>query len=97
LPDEVVSRMTRSLRPGKVLIDWSQNSEHKTTVCVYSMRARPEPSVSAPVTWDEVDLVAGGAPVEALAFGPEDVLGRIERLGDLFEPLITLQQRLPTA
>jgi bifunctional non-homologous end joining protein LigD len=97
LPGDVVSRMTRRLRHGKVLIDWSQNSEHKTTVCVYSMRARPAPSVSTPVTWGEVDLVADGGPAETLAFGPEDVLGRIERLGDLFEPLSIVQQQLPTA
>jgi bifunctional non-homologous end joining protein LigD len=97
MPGDVVSRMTKRLRPGKVLIDWSQNSEHKTTVCVYSMRARPVPSVSTPVTWQEVQSVVDGGPVEALGFGPEDVLGRIERFGDLFEPLNAMQQRLPTA
>jgi bifunctional non-homologous end joining protein LigD len=89
--------MTKSLRPGKVLIDWSQNSEHKTTVCVYSMRARPVPSVSAPVTWEEVEEVADGASPQTLSFGPEDVLERIDRLGDLFASMNTLRQSLPRA
>jgi bifunctional non-homologous end joining protein LigD len=97
MPDHVVSRMTKSLRPGKVLIDWSQNSEHKTTVCVYSMRARPVPSVSTPVTWEEVEEVADGASPQTLSFGPEDVLERIDRLGDLFASMNTLRQSLPRA
>jgi bifunctional non-homologous end joining protein LigD len=95
LPDDVVSRMTKALRPGKVLIDWSQNSEHKTTVCAYSMRAREAPSVSTPVAWNEVESVASGASPDALRFGPEEVIERFERLGDLFAPMVGLRQELP--
>jgi bifunctional non-homologous end joining protein LigD len=80
----VVSRMTKSLRPGKVLVDWSQNNAAKTTVSVYSLRARPTATVSTPVTWDEVAAAAEGAP---LSFTQADVLGRIAD-GDLFEPLL---------
>jgi bifunctional non-homologous end joining protein LigD len=83
-PDLVVSRMTKSLRPGKVLVDWSQNNAAKTTVSVYSLRARPTATVSTPVTWDEVAAAAEGAP---LAFTQAEVLGRIAD-GDLFEPLL---------
>jgi bifunctional non-homologous end joining protein LigD len=83
-PKLVVSRMTKSLRPGKVLVDWSQNNAAKTTVSVYSLRARPTATVSTPVTWDEVAATAEGAP---LSFTQADVLGRIAD-GDLFEPLL---------
>ena len=83
-PDLVVSRMTRALRPGKVLVDWSQNNAAKTTVSVYSLRARPTATVSCPVTWDEVEAGADGTP---LSFTPADVLGRIAD-GDLFAPLL---------
>jgi bifunctional non-homologous end joining protein LigD len=83
-PRLVVSRMTKSLRPGKVLVDWSQNNAAKTTVSVYSLRARPTATVSTPVTWDEVAAAADGAP---LRFTQADVLGRIAD-GDLFEPLL---------
>jgi bifunctional non-homologous end joining protein LigD len=82
--DLVVSRMTKSLRKGKVLVDWSQNNAAKTTVSVYSLRARSAATVSTPVTWDEVEAAAGG---KALSFTQADVLGRIED-GDLFEPLL---------
>ncbi len=84
-PDLVVHRMTKSLRPGKVLVDWSQNSAAKTTVSVYSLRARDRPTVSTPVTWDEVD--ACSAP-EDLVFTSDDVLARVEAHGDLFAPLL---------
>ncbi len=84
-PDLVVHRMTKALRPGKVLVDWSQNSAAKTTVSVYSLRARERPTVSTPVSWDEVD--ACRAP-EDLVFTSDDVLERVERLGDLFSPLL---------
>ena len=84
-PDLVVHRMTKSLRPGKVLVDWSQNSAAKTTVSVYSLRARPRPTVSTPVTWDEVE---GCRSAPDLVFTSDDVLGRVERLGDLFAPLL---------
>jgi bifunctional non-homologous end joining protein LigD len=93
-PDHVLSNMKRSLRKGKVLVDWSQNSRHKTTVAVYSLRARPYPTVSAPVTWDEVEAAAGGEP---LTFEAADVLARVDEHGDLFADTLTLEQRLPDA
>lgn len=91
-PDRVVSVQRRDLRVGKVLIDWSQNARFKTTVCAYSLRARPRPTVSTPVSWDEVADAAGGAP---LSFEAPDVLERLERHGDLFAPAATLEQELP--
>jgi len=84
-PELVVHRMTKSLRTGKVLVDWSQNSAAKTTVSVYSLRARPRPTVSTPVTWAEVD--ACRRPQD-LVFGSEDVLARVAEHGDLFAPLL---------
>jgi bifunctional non-homologous end joining protein LigD len=92
-PKEIVSKQDKSLRKDKVLIDWSQNSRHKTTVCVYSLRARPEPTVSTPVTWDEVSAAADGAP---LRFEVADVLSRIDDHGDLFADVLTVEQHLPT-
>ncbi len=83
-PDLVVSRMTKALRPHKVLIDWSQNSPAKTTVTAYSLRARPHPWVSTPVTWDEVQ---GCRSAEDLVFTAPDVLTRVEQHGDLFGDL----------
>ena len=90
--DQVTSTMAKKARPGKVFIDWSQNSRHKTTIAVYSMRARPTPTVSTPVTWDEVADAASG---EALSFETAEVLARVEELGDLFQPTLTLEQHLP--
>jgi bifunctional non-homologous end joining protein LigD len=90
--DRVTSVMKKSLRTGKVFIDWSQNSRHKTTVAVYSLRARPRPTVSTPVTWDEVDAAAAGAP---LSFEAGDVLERVAADGDLFAAAATLEQELP--
>jgi bifunctional non-homologous end joining protein LigD len=87
-PQLVVSRMTKSLRPGKILVDWSQNNAAKTTVSVYSLRARPTATVSAPVTWTEVAEAAEGAP---LTFTQADVLGRIGD-GDLFAPLLAKER-----
>jgi bifunctional non-homologous end joining protein LigD len=84
-PDDVVHRMTKALRPGKVLVDWSQNSAAKTTVSVYSLRARERPTVSTPVTWDEV---AACRSPDDLVFTSDDVLARVEELGDLFAPLL---------
>lgn len=92
-PDKVVSNMTKALRPGKVFVDWSQNSRHKTTIAPYSLRAKERPTVSTPVTWDEVEAAADGAP---LSFEPHEVLDRVERLGDLFADTLTLVQHLPT-
>ena len=91
-PDHVVSNMKKSLRKGKVLVDWSQNSRHKTTVAVYSLRARPRPTVSTPVTWEEVESAADGEP---LAFETSDVLARVNEMGDLFADTLTIEQRLP--
>jgi bifunctional non-homologous end joining protein LigD len=93
-PKLVVARMNKALRKGKVFIDYSQNDEHKTTVCVYSLRARDRPTVSTPVTWDEVD--AGRDDPDSLRFTADDVLERVARLGDLFRPTLELEQSLPS-
>ncbi len=84
-PDRVVWRMEKVLRPGKVLIDWSQNNPAKTTVAPYSLRARPDATVSTPIGWDEVEAVLDGADPGALRFRTEDVLARVEDYGDLFD------------
>jgi len=85
LPDLVVARMTKALRKGKVFIDWSQNNPNKTTIAPYSLRARPRPTVSTPLTWDEV---AACETVEAMTFLTDDVLARLDEHGDLFESLL---------
>jgi bifunctional non-homologous end joining protein LigD len=90
----VVDRQARELRAGKILVDWLQNDHSRSTVAPYSLRATPSPLVSTPMTWDEVGDVADGRPEEALEFGVDDVLKRIEREGDLFEPVLRLRQRL---
>jgi bifunctional non-homologous end joining protein LigD len=95
MPELVVSRMTKRLRPGKVLVDWSQNDIHKTTVNVYSVRARERPTVSTPVTWDEVADAQRNGDGELLAFDTDQVLERVIDLGDLFAPVASLRQRLP--
>src|ERR1044071_7982604 len=84
-PREVVSKMQKSLRAGKVFIDWSQNDSHKTTVCAYSLRAKERPTVSTPVTWDEVAAVRKKKDAKRLTFTSEDALKRVEKHGDLFE------------
>jgi bifunctional non-homologous end joining protein LigD len=89
-PKLIVSQQKRELRRGKVLIDWSQNDEHKTTVCVYSLRARERPTVSTPLRWSELDDPA------ALVFEAGDVLDRVDRHGDLFAPVVELEQELPS-
>jgi bifunctional non-homologous end joining protein LigD len=95
-PKQIVSRMTKSLRGGKVLIDWSQNDDHKTTVCVYSLRAKERPTVSTPVTWEEVKATSRARRgTKRLTFEYSEVLDRVERDGDLFAPVLTLQQQLP--
>lgn len=94
-PDLVTSNIRKSERRGRVLIDWSQNSEHKTTVCVYSLRAKARPMVSTPVSWDEVDSAAARADAGALEFECEETIDRIKRHGDLFEPAHKLRQKLP--
>ena len=84
-PDSVVWRMEKVLRPGKVLIDWSQNNPAKTTVAPYSLRARVQATVSTPIGWDEVDAVREGEDPATLRFGTDDVLARVEEYGDLFD------------
>lgn len=95
-PDQVVSRMQKALRKGKVLIDWSQNDEHKTTVNVYSLRAKEQPTVSTPVTWQEVEATVKRRDARRLVFDSDTVLQRVEKQGDLFAPVLTLNQRLPS-
>ncbi|MDO8390699.1 MAG: non-homologous end-joining DNA ligase [Actinomycetota bacterium] len=91
--DRVTTTMAKAVRPGKIFVDWSQNARFKTTIGVYSMRARPEPTCSTPVTWEEVGECAAGGP--ELRFTWSDVLARVEAHGDLFAPVLTLQQALP--
>jgi bifunctional non-homologous end joining protein LigD len=93
-PKSVVSNMQKSLRKGKVLVDWSQNDGHKTTVCVYSLRAKERPSVSTPVTWEEVETAFKKRDAKKLIFEPEQVLKRIEKNGDMFAPVLKLKQKL---
>jgi bifunctional non-homologous end joining protein LigD len=95
LGELIVSRMTRSLRAGRVLVDWSQNDRHKTTVAPYSLRATDRPLVSAPVRWEEVERCLREREPELLRLAPEQVLERWERNGDEFAEVATLQQRLP--
>ncbi len=95
LPDRVVSRMTKRLRRGKVLVDWSQNDDHKTTVSVYSVRARERPTVSAPVTWDEVQACHDSGDPELLSFETDEVLARVGRDGDPFAMLLSTRQDIP--
>jgi bifunctional non-homologous end joining protein LigD len=92
--DAVVTTQAKAARVGKVLIDWSQNSRHKTTIAAYSLRARPRPTVSTPVTWPEVEAAAAGA---TLSFEAVDVLARLDEHGDLFAPTVDLVQHLPGA
>jgi bifunctional non-homologous end joining protein LigD len=94
-PARVVSVQKKDLRKGKVLVDWMQNSFHKTTVCAYSMRARDQPTVSTPVTWDEVEACADAGDASLLTFTAPDVLDRVADLGDLWAPTLTVEQSLP--
>jgi bifunctional non-homologous end joining protein LigD len=95
MPELIVSRMTKRLRPGKVLVDWSQNDSHKTTVTVYSVRARERPTVSTPVSWEEVSGCHEAGDSGLLSFETGEVLTRVEEHGDLFAPLLSLTQELP--
>jgi bifunctional non-homologous end joining protein LigD len=96
-PDLVVSRRAPDLREGKVLVDASLNDRHKSMVSPYSLRAAERPTVSTPVTWDEVEAAARHPRPGGLVFEWSDVLARVERFGDLFAPVLTMRQRLPTA
>ncbi len=95
MPELVVSRMTKRLRPGKVLVDWSQNDAHKTTVNVYSVRARERPTVSTPVSWEEVAACREQRDEQPLTFEVDEVLARVGRLGDIFAPVLSLKHELP--
>jgi bifunctional non-homologous end joining protein LigD len=95
-PEEVLAKMGKKTdRSGKVLIDWYQNNERKTTIAVYSLRARERPTVSTPVTWEEVEAVAESGDGSSLVFEAGDVLDRIDEHGDLFAPVLELGQQLP--
>ena len=93
--DLVTSNMSKAVRQGKVFVDWSQNDEHKTTICVYSLRAREEPTVSTPVAWNEVENCLKKKKADLLRFRSDQVLARVEKRGDLFEPVEELKQKLP--
>jgi bifunctional non-homologous end joining protein LigD len=94
-PKQVTATMTRRLRRGKVFVDWSQNDQTKTTVCAYSLRAKGQPTVSTPVTWDEVEAAARNRDAARMSFLANDVLSRVRSHGDLFAPVLKLKQRLP--
>jgi bifunctional non-homologous end joining protein LigD len=94
-PKTIVSSMSKDVRGGKVFVDWSQNDEHKTTVCVYSLRARERPMVSTPVTWDEVERCARKKDPAALIFDAPAAVARFERNGDVFAPALKEKQKLP--
>jgi bifunctional non-homologous end joining protein LigD len=94
-PDEVLSKMKKVEREGKVFVDWSQNHQSKTTVAVYSLRAREQQTASTPVTWDEVAETADSGDVKKLVFTADAVIDRIEKHGDLFAPVLELEQDLP--
>jgi bifunctional non-homologous end joining protein LigD len=93
--DLVVSDMKKELRKGKVLVDWSQNDQHKTTIAVYSLRAREHPTVSTPAKWEEVEHMLTKKDASLLVFEASEVLKRVEKMGDLFAPLLALKQKLP--
>ena len=93
LPSQVTTVMAKQRRPGRIFVDWSQNAHHKTTIAPYSLRARDEPTVSTPVTWDEVESCAGGQL--ELRFEAADVLQRVAEHGDLFAPVLEVVQQLP--
>jgi bifunctional non-homologous end joining protein LigD len=93
-PQRVTSRMGRHLRSGRVLVDWGQNTEHKSMVCAYSVRARERPTVSTPVTWEEVDAAVATRDPTELVFELDEVVRRLDRHGDLFADVLTVEQRL---
>ena len=87
--------MSKAARKGKVFVDWSQNDEHKTTICVYSLRAKEEPTVSTPVTWDEVANCLKKKKADLLKFRSDKALERVKKMGDLFAPVEKLKQKPP--
>ena len=87
--------MARALRTGKVFVDWSQNDEHKTTICVYSLRAKEQPTVSTPVNWTEAETTLKKKNAKLLTFISDQTLARVDKQGDLFESVETLKQKLP--
>ena len=93
--DLVVSDMKKAVRANKIFVDWSQNDEHKTTVSVYSLRAREHPTVSTPITWEEVERTLKKKDASLLVFESHKTLERVEKMGDLFAPLLSLKQKLP--
>jgi len=94
-PDRVVSDQKKTLREGKVLIDWSQNDSSKTTICVYSLRAKSQPFIAAPLRWSEVEACLKKDDPKCVFFGPDEVLARVKKDGDLFKEVLTLKQKLP--
>ena len=90
-----MSNMRKALRKRKIFVDWNQNDEHKTTVCAYSLRAQSRPTVSTPVTWEELNEAMKQKDKSLLYFEAGDVLRRVRELGDLFKPVATVQQELP--
>ncbi len=96
-PGEVVSRMAKKLRTGKVLVDWSQNTEHKSMVCAYSVRAKARPTVSTPLEWSEVERAVDAGDIRSLTFEMGDVLERVAAHGDLFADVLAVRQELSLA
>ena len=94
-PALVVSDMKKVLRTGKVFVDWSQNDDHKTTICVYSLRAKERPTVSTPLKWEEVERCLKKSDPTLLVYESDQVLERVEKYGDLFEPVLKLKQKMP--
>jgi bifunctional non-homologous end joining protein LigD len=94
-PQRYTAIMARAERGGKVYIDWAQNTLHKTTVCAYSMRAREEPGVSTPVSFDELAEAVSRRRAGRMRFGPRQVLDRVREHGDLFAEALKIRQKLP--
>jgi bifunctional non-homologous end joining protein LigD len=94
-PKDVVSKMAKAERKGRVFVDWSQNHQKKTTIGVYSLRAREFPTASIPLHWHEVERTAKGGDPEKLRFQIPDAIKRVDKEGDLFEPVLKLRQKLP--
>src|SRR5262249_48153695 len=95
-PDLVVANMAKARRAGRVLIDWSQNDARKTTVCAYSLRPTARATASTPVSWEEVRAARDAADVDALAFAADEVVSRVAQRGDLFAPVLSTVQQLPS-